>query len=62
MSQDIPGVHAADTPPSAANQDLEEDQESSMMSSRRDLNIIGGTFFNVRGSLQHNSAHSRSGS
>ena len=65
MSQGAPSVYTADTSPSAANQNLEERQVPSragMISSNRDLNIFNGTFYNVLGSVHHNSADSQSGS
>ena len=63
MSQDTHSVHVADTSPSAANQDLEERQAPSRtgMISSNHLTIFDGTFYNVNGIVQHNSADSQSG-
>ena len=63
MSQDTPSVHAADTSPFSANQDLEERQAPSQaaMISSNYAKISNSTFYNVLGSVHHNSSHNRSG-
>ena len=61
LSRDTPSVH---TSPFVANQDLEECEapsQAAMLSSNY-AKISNSTFYNVLGSVNHNSSHNRSGS
>ena len=60
MSRDTPSVH---TSPFVANRDLEECEapsQAAMLSSNY-AKISNSTFYNVLGSVNHNSSHNRSG-